>query len=288
MIIDGNQLAFKIHQELKEKIAKLKQKPGLAVVLIGSHPPSEIYVKRKVKACLEVGIHSKLCRLPQDASEEEVLALIAQLNTDSEIDGILVQLPVPSHLNPNRISFTILPSKDVDGIHPTNFGKLLLGEKDGFVSCTPLGIWEILKRYDINLTGKHAVVVGRSNIVGKPMAAILMQNEPGLNATVTVLNSYSKSIENYCRSADLLVVAIGKANFLRADMVKEGAIVIDVGINRIPDEGPKGYKIVGDVDFEGIKEKASLITPVPGGIGPMTIAMLLSNTLKSFEQARKN
>lgn len=285
MIIDGNKIASEIQHELKQKIDVLNEKkPGLAVVLIGQNPASEIYVKRKIKACAEVGIHSELCRLPEQASEEEVLKLIDRLNHDDQLHGILVQLPLPSHLDANRISFAIAPSKDVDGIHPLNFGKLLLGEKDGFVSCTPSGIKELLKRYHVDLTGKHAVIIGRSNIVGKPMAAILMQNEPGMNATISVLNSHTANIENFCRSADVLIVAIGKANYLKAGMVKEGAVVIDVGINRVSDASPKGYRIVGDVDYEDVKPKCSLITPVPGGIGPMTIAMLLANTLKSFEQ----
>ncbi len=211
------------------------------------------------------------------------LATIAKLNRDPEVDGILVQMPLPPHVNPNKINIQIDPKKDVDGFHPMNIGKLLIGEKDGFFPCTPLGVKTLLDRSGVDLTGKHAVVLGRSNIVGKPMAAMLMQSNGGGNATVTIAHRFSQDLTTLCRLADLLIVAIGQPQFIKADRVKEGAVVIDVGINKIDEPTrPSGYRIVGDVDFENVKKKCALITPVPGGVGPMTIAMLLSNTLQSF------
>lgn len=282
-IIDGKAIAQSIQEEIRAKVAAIPgRKPCLAVVLVGDHPPSQIYVNRKIQACANVGIRSLLERLPSCATEQEILAMIAKLNQASDIDGILVQLPLPPHINPNIINIHIHPDKDVDGFHPMNIGKLLIGESDGFIPCTPLGIKALLHRSSVDLTGKHAVILGRSNIVGKPMAALLMQSNGGGNATVTIAHRLSQDIGALCRLADLLIVAIGNPGFIKVDMVKEGAVVIDVGINKI--ENSEGYRIVGDVDFESVKEKCSQITPVPGGVGPMTIAMLLSNTLQGYER----
>lgn len=283
-IIDGKKIAETIQNEVKEIVGQLTDRPPcLAVILVGDHPPSSIYVARKTQACESAGIRSIRYRLPEKTSEKELQAQIEALNQDPAIDGILVQLPLPSHINPVRITRFINPSKDVDGFHPYNVGKMLIGETDGFIPCTPLGIKVLLERYSINISGKHALVIGRSNIVGKPMAALLMQGAPGGNATVTVAHRYSVDLKQFCLLADLIIVAVGKPCFITADMVKEGAIVIDVGINKIADiNSKKGYQIVGDVDFEHVAPKCSFITPVPGGVGPMTIAMLLQNTLQSY------
>lgn len=285
MIIDGKAIADQIQEEMRQQVSRLSgRKPCLAVLLVGAHPPSQIYVNRKVQACASVGILSRLEKLPMTASVQEILDLIEQLNRDPTVDGILVQMPLPPHINPNKINMQIDPKKDVDGFHPMNVGKLLIGETDGFFPCTPLGIKELLHRSQVDLTGKHAVVLGRSNIVGKPMAAMLMQSNGGGNATVTIGHRFTENIAALCQMADLLIVAIGQPQLIKADMIKEGACVIDVGINKIEDPTrPNGYKIVGDVDFEKVKERCSLITPVPGGVGPMTIAMLLRNTLQSYE-----
>lgn len=283
MIIDGKQIANQIQAELKEKVALLTgKKPALAVILVGEHSASQIYIKRKMEACREVGIHSIRHLLSPNISEAEILSLVSSLNMDPDIHGILIQLPLPQHVNPFKVMSAISPDKDVDGFHPTNLGKLLIGETDGFFPCTPLGIQELLTRSSIEIAGCHAVILGRSNIVGKPLAAMLMQSRSGANATVTVAHSKSKNLADICRSADLLVVAIGKPLFVTADMVKEGAVVVDVGINRIDENGT--MKLVGDVDFNSVKEKCSAITPVPGGVGPLTIAMLLQNTLKAFQK----
>ncbi|WP_068468414.1 bifunctional methylenetetrahydrofolate dehydrogenase/methenyltetrahydrofolate cyclohydrolase FolD [Candidatus Protochlamydia phocaeensis] len=285
MIIDGKKIAEDIQQEIKARIQSYSTRPPcLAVVLVGEHPPSQIYVNRKTQACAAVGIRSIKKLLPANMTEEELLAEIEILNNDPQIDGILVQLPLPPHINPNRITYHINPNKDVDGFHPFNVGKMLIGEMDGFLPCTPLGIKVLMERSAIDITGKHALVIGRSNIVGKPMAALLMQGMPGGNATVTIAHRYSIDLPTLCRLADIIIIAIGQPKFLKADMVKEGAIVIDVGINKIEDATKKsGYQIVGDVDFENVAPKCSYITPVPGGVGPMTIAMLLHNTLLSYQ-----
>lgn len=283
MIIDGKQIAKQIQEELKRKISQLPgKKPTLSVILVGEHPASQIYVKRKMDACKEIGIISKRHLLSPNTSEEEILKLVETINADPDVHGILIQLPLPAHVNPFRVMSAVSPDKDVDGFHPMNMGKLLIGETDGFAPCTPLGIQELLIRSAIEIAGCRAVILGRSNIVGKPLAAMLMQSRNGANATVTVAHSKSKNLPELCRQADLLVVAIGKAHFVTADMVKEGAIVIDVGINRIDVNG--GMKLVGDVDFDKVKDKCSAITPVPGGVGPMTIAMLLQNTLKAYQK----
>lgn len=286
MIIDGKKIADEIQKELKARISHLKgRKPALAVILVGEHPPSQIYVDRKAEACKEIGMHSIKRLLPSSISEQELLDEVEKLNRDPHVDGILVQLPLPQHINPTKIIRAISPDKDVDGFHPTNVGKMLIGDTDGFFPCTPLGIKELLDRSKIEVAGKHVVVLGRSNIVGKPMAAMLMQSMPGGNATVTIVHKQSTNIAPLCLMADILIVAIGQPRFLTADFVKEGAVVIDVGINKIANPKKKsGYEIVGDVDFEHVKAKCSYITPVPKGVGPMTIAMLLSNTMQAYEK----
>jgi methylenetetrahydrofolate dehydrogenase (NADP+)/methenyltetrahydrofolate cyclohydrolase len=284
MIIDGNQIAKTIKQELKEKLTQslsktsLPRAPSLAVILVGDHPASEIYVKRKAAACESVGIASLIHRLPTATSEGEVLQLIGRLNGDPQIDGILVQMPLPSHIDTNLAMQAIDPKKDVDGMHPLNMGKLLLGDRSGFIACTPLGIQELLKRYHIETAGKHTVILGRSNIVGKPLASLLLQKGAGADSTVTVLHSKSQEISFHTKQADILIAAIGSPGYVKEEMVKEGAVVIDVGINREPGQS----KLRGDVDYAAVAPKAAAITPVPGGVGPMTIAMLLSNTLKSY------
>jgi methylenetetrahydrofolate dehydrogenase (NADP+) / methenyltetrahydrofolate cyclohydrolase len=278
MIIDGKVIAAQIEQEIQAKISVLKRrKPCLAMVIAGTHAPSQIYVSRKAQACEKIGMLSIRKHLSSDITEEELMHEVALLNADPSIDGILVQLPLPLHINPKKVIACISPEKDVDGLHPVNAGKLLTGDETGFVPCTPLGIKELLERSSIDVTGKHVLVIGRSNLVGKPMAALLMQNSSGANATVTVAHSHTKNIKELCLMADIIIAAIGKPKFLTEDMVKQGAVVIDVGINKIENH------IVGDVDFEHVKDKCSFITPVPGGVGPMTIAMLLSNTWKSFQ-----
>ncbi|CCB85853.1 MULTISPECIES: bifunctional methylenetetrahydrofolate dehydrogenase/methenyltetrahydrofolate cyclohydrolase FolD [Parachlamydia] len=284
MIIDGVKIATEIQQELCDYIKHLHGRPpSLHVVIVGHHPPSEIYVKRKTEACFKTGIQSQTHRFPSEITESELLSHIQRLNAEPEIDGILVQLPLPEHIHSSRITQAIAPDKDVDGFHMMNLGKLLIGDTTGFVPCTPLGIQTLLIRSSIETSGKHVVILGRSQIVGKPMAALLMQNTPQANATVTVAHSQTKHLKSICQSADILIAAMGKPRFVTADMVKEGSVVIDVGINRISASHlPKGYEIVGDVDFEHVQPKSAFITPVPGGVGPMTIAMLLSNTLKSY------
>lgn len=287
MIIDGKKIAKQIQEELKDEIAHMQgSKPCLAVILVGENPASQIYVRRKAEACESIHMTSIRRHFPSDISEKKLLEELIQLNNNPEVNGILVQLPLPAHINSSVITQAISPQKDVDGLHPLNVGKLLIGDSDGFVPCTPLGIQALLLRSGVEIAGKHVVVMGRSNLVGKPIAALLMQNNSGANATVTLLHSYSKNIKELCRSADILIVAMGKPKIITADMIKEGAVVIDVGINKIAHpQSAQGFQIVGDVDFEMVQEKCSLITPVPGGVGPMTIAMLLSNTLKSYKKS---
>ncbi len=286
MIIDGKSIAKDIQVDLAREIAQIKgRKPCLSVILVGNHPSSEIYVKRKTDACAEVGIQSKKITLPDIISQNELLNQIENLNRDPIVDGILVQLPLPPHINTSAILQAVSPVKDVDGFHPFNIGKLMIGEPDCFSPCTPLGIQILLAKLNISVAGKHVAIVGRSNIVGKPMAALLMQSAPQANATVTILHSQSQNFTAICSTCDIVIIAIGKPLFLKKEMVKPGAVVIDVGINRITDASRKsGYRIVGDADFENLVNHCSYITPVPGGVGPMTIAMLLSNTLKSFKQ----
>ncbi len=282
VLIDGKHTAALIRVEIKADVDALRARgitPGLAVVLVGDNPASQVYVASKEKACAEAGINAFDHRLPADTSEADLLALIAKLNADPAVHGILVQLPLPKHITENKILNAIAPEKDADGFHPVNVGKMLIGEPAP-LPCTPHGVQQLLLRSGHDPSGKHVVIMGRSNIVGKPLAAILMQKKPGCNATVTICHSGTKNLEQVTQQADILVAAIGIAEFVKADMVRDGAVVVDVGINRVPDEtAPKGYRIVGDVDFDAVRQKASAITPVPGGVGPMTIAMLLRNTV---------
>lgn len=277
-ILDGKHVAAEIEHRLKKTVGTLTRPPGLAFVIVGDNPASHTYVRMKKKKCQDVGIASFDRVFPEDATEKEVLAHIEHLGKDPLIDGILVQLPLPAHLPTQKILSAIDPSKDVDGLHPCNFGKLLLGETDGFIPCTPLGIHTLLTSYDIPIAGRHVVIVGRSNIVGKPLAALLMQKRPDVNATVTVAHSATRHLKELTKSADILIAAMGKPLSITADMIKPQSVVIDVGINRV------GNRIVGDVDHETVAPLTSAITPVPGGVGPMTIAMLLSNVVRSYEQ----
>lgn len=282
-ILDGKSTASLIRNRIKELIDKeFKSRnfqPGLVAILVGNNPASKIYVNAKAKACEEVGIYSKVIELDEAISQNDLIDIIKQLNINPKFHGILVQQPLPKHINTEIVNQTIEPAKDVDGFHPVNMGKLLLDEV-GLKPCTPLGIIELLRHYHIDLNSKNVVVIGRSNIVGKPLAVMLMQKNKFTNATVTVCHSSTKDISFFTKNADVVISAIGKPEFLKADMIKEDSVVIDVGINRIDDlNSQKGYKIVGDVKFDEVSEKASYITPVPGGVGPMTIAMLLQNTL---------
>ncbi len=287
-IIDGKQVAADMREELKAKVAELKEQgivPGLAVVLVGEDPASKSYVTAKDRACEEIGIYSDDNRLPAETSQEELMALVDKLNNDPKINGILVQLPLPKHLNESEVLLAIDPNKDVDGFHPVNVGKMVVGE-EAFLSCTPHGIIQLLLRNNVKIEGADVVIVGRSNIVGKPVANMLIQKNDKGNATVTVCHTRTKNLAEHCLRADIIIAAAGRPNTVTADMVKDGAVVIDVGVNRVEDASKKrGYRLVGDVDFEAVKEKASLITPVPGGVGPMTITMLLYNTVESAERA---
>lgn len=287
ILIDGKKVAADIRSELKTKISQLKAEgknvPGLVAIIVGEDPASQIYVASKGKACEEIGMRTKTEKLSVDISETELVSLIQSYNQNKDYHGILVQLPLPKHINEDKVIETISHKKDVDGFHPISVGNLVIG-KDTFASCTPAGIQELLIRYKIETKGKHVVVVGRSNIVGKPIANIMLQKAEGANSIVTIVHSAAKDISYYTKQADILIAAIGKPEMIKADMVKDGAAVIDVGINRIDDPSkPKGYRIVGDVDFENVSKKSSFITPVPGGVGPMTIAMLLSNTFKAYK-----
>ncbi|MFA3783107.1 bifunctional methylenetetrahydrofolate dehydrogenase/methenyltetrahydrofolate cyclohydrolase FolD [Melioribacteraceae bacterium 4301-Me] len=288
VIIDGKKVAAQVKAELKEKIEFLKIKynkvPGLVTILVGNNPASLSYVNSKVKACREIGINSVFEKFDAAITQDELLSIIKKYNNDENFHGILVQLPLPEHLKEDVVIESINPLKDVDGFHPYNVGNLVIG-KDTLYPCTPYGILELLFRYSINPSGKHVVVVGRSNIVGKPIANMLLQKKDGANAVVTICHSAAKDLTIYTKQADILIAAIGKPLFIKEDMVKEGAVVIDVGINRIEDNTTeKGYRIVGDVDFENVVNKASFITPVPGGVGLMTVAMLLKNTITAFEK----
>ncbi len=287
-IIDGKQVAETMRAELKEEVARLKPMgivPGLGVVLVGIDAASISYVTAKERACEELGMYSDDNRLSADATQEELMALVRKMNADPKINGILVQLPLPSHLNEAEVLMAIDPNKDVDGFHPTNVGKMVVGEK-AFLPCTPHGVVQLLLRSGVKLEGSHTVIVGRSNIVGKPLMNMLVQKSPTGNATVTVCHTRTKDLAYHTRQADIIVAAAGRPNTITADMVKEGVAVIDVGVNRIEDATKKsGFRLVGDVDFEGVKEKASFITPVPGGVGPMTITMLMFNTIESAKRA---
>ncbi len=291
ILLDGKKVAAEIKQQLKSEIDQLKAAgkpiPGLAAILVGDDPASAAYVAGKERDCIEVGIHSEVLRLPAETSEAELLSLVEKYNNDNKFHGILVQLPVPKHIDSMKIIEAISPAKDVDGFHPMNIGKLMIGV-DGFVSCTPAGVHEMMKRYNIETKGKHVVVVGRSNIVGKPMANIMMQKKAFANSIVTVCHSAAENITVYTKQADILIAAIGVPEFIKADMVKDGVVVFDVGINRVEDPtSKKGFKLVGDVDFNQVAPKSSYITPVPGGIGLMTRAMLLQNTYQSYKEWMK-
>ncbi len=287
-IIDGKQIATQMREELKTEVAELKKEnivPGLGVILVGEDPASQSYVTAKERACENIGIYSDDNRLPADASQKDLMTLVDKMNNDPKINGILVQLPLPKHLDEGEVLLKINPDKDVDGFHPTNVGKMVAGQK-AFLPCTPHGIIQLLLRSNVKLEGAEVVVVGRSNIVGKPIANMLIQKSPTGNATVTVCHTRTKNLADHTRRADIIIAAAGRPNTITADMVKDGVVVIDVGVNRVEDATKKkGYRLAGDVDFEAVKEKASFITPVPGGVGPMTITMLLYNTVESAKIA---
>jgi methylenetetrahydrofolate dehydrogenase (NADP+)/methenyltetrahydrofolate cyclohydrolase len=287
-IIDGKQVAAGIRAELKDEVAKLKHRgvtPGLGVILVGDDPASVSYVTGKERACDEVGIYSDHNHLPAGTSQAELKRAIDRLNADPRIHGILVQLPLPRHLKESEAIFAIDPSKDVDGIHPVSVGKMVTGER-AFLSCTPHGVLQLLIRSGVKIEGSHVVIVGRSNLVGRPLANMLIQKKPTGNATVTICHTRTKDLGRYTRQADIVVAAVGQPKTITTDMVRDGAVVIDVGVTRVEDFTKKaGFRLVGDVDFDAVKEKASLITPVPGGVGPMTITMLLYNTVESARQA---
>jgi methylenetetrahydrofolate dehydrogenase (NADP+)/methenyltetrahydrofolate cyclohydrolase len=284
-LIDGVALAKLIRAEVAAEVVALKEAgvtPGLTVVLVGDDAGSAVYVGAKEKASREAGMTGETIRLPASTSQAELLALVEQLNADESVHGVLVQMPLPKHIDPDTVIRHIDPLKDVDGFHPVNVGKLLIGHSDGFAPCTPAGVQRMLVHYGVKTRGADVVVVGRSTIVGKPMAALMVQSGDGADATVTICHSRTRDLAGHTRRADILIVAAGRARMITADMVKPGAVVIDVGMNRIPDASRKsGTRLVGDVDFEGVRQVASLITPVPGGVGPMTIAMLLRNTVRA-------
>jgi methylenetetrahydrofolate dehydrogenase (NADP+)/methenyltetrahydrofolate cyclohydrolase len=290
-LIDGRSIARQLQGELVQRIGALKAKgvqPGLAFVCVGEDPASKVYVGRKEKTCAELGIHSETHVLPEAASEADLLGLLRRLNADPRLHGILVQAPLPPHLRATVVYASVLPEKDVDGFHPVNVGKLMLGDPTGFLPCTPAGIRELLARSEVQIGGAEVVVLGRGNIVGKPMAAMLCQKEKHANATVTICHSATRDIGAHCRRADILIAAMGVAEFVKADMVKPGAVVVDVGVNRVSDPAAKGgSRLVGDVDFAGVQPVAGKITPNPGGVGPMTIAMLMQNTVRAAEWAAR-
>ncbi len=287
-LILGKDISAEIYAELRERIEYLKSKnvtPGLAVVLVGDDPASQVYVRKKGEMCEELGMKSLIIRMPADTTQEELMAKVKELNEDPTIHGFLVQLPLPEGLDEDAVIEAINPAKDVDCFHPSNLGRLLIGNPD-FLPATPAGIHQMLVRSGIDTDGKNVVVVGRSNIVGKPTAALLMQKGMGMDSTVTVVHSHTKNLPDFTTRADILIVAIGKPRYITADMVKEGAVVIDVGTNRIEDPtSSSGGRLVGDVDFDNVKDKTSAITPVPGGVGPMTICMLMANAVKAAEKA---
>jgi methylenetetrahydrofolate dehydrogenase (NADP+)/methenyltetrahydrofolate cyclohydrolase len=288
-LIDGKAIADQVHAQTAAEIQRLKSEhnvtPGLAVVLVGDNPASTAYVSMKDKMAHKLGLYSERHNLAKETTEAELLKLVERLNANPKIHGILVQSPPPPHIDEDKVFDTVDHRKDVDGFHPVNVGKLALGDPTGFAPCTPAGVHHLLVRSGVKIEGRHVVVLGRSRIVGKPVALILMQKAKNANATVTVCHSRSENLADHTRRADILIAAIGVPFFLKADMVREGAVVIDVGINRVDDpKSEKGYRLVGDVEFEAVRQKASLITPVPGGVGPMTIAMLMHNTVKACKQ----
>lgn len=283
-LIEGKVVSESVLNQVKQDVATIKEKhgitPGLEVVIAGDDPASQVYVRNKVLKATEMGMHSAKHELSNDATQEDILGLVDTLNNDPKVHGILVQSPPPPQIDEREVIDAINPKKDVDCFHPYNVGKMLIGDADGFLPCTPFGVMAMLEHYDIETSGKHAVVLGRSNIVGKPMTALLSRKGKYANCTVTMCHSRTQNLEEMCASADIIVAAIGVPQFVKANMVKEGAVVIDVGINRIEDASKKsGFRLVGDVDFEAVAEKCSYITPVPGGVGPMTIAMLLKNSV---------
>jgi methylenetetrahydrofolate dehydrogenase (NADP+)/methenyltetrahydrofolate cyclohydrolase len=288
-IIDGKQIAAEMRARLKTEVAGLAEKgivPGLGVVLVGDDPASKSYVRAKQKACSEIGIFSEDNRLPEDTPQKELLSIIDRLNKDPKIHGILTQLPLPKHIDETEVLLAIDPAKDIDGFHPVSVGKMMLGQKT-YLPCTPHGIVQLLLKSGVKIEGAHVVIIGRSNIVGKPLANILLQKSPLGNATVTICHTRTKNLAEHTRRADIVVAAVGRPNTVTADMIKDGAVVIDVGVNRVEDASKKtGYRLVGDVDFENVKEKASLITPVPGGVGPMTITMLLYNVVDAAKNRK--
>ncbi len=286
-LISGKVVAETVYSGLREEIEAMKSRgmlPGLAVVLVGDHPSSRSYVRAKDRMCQKLGLHSLKIELPAETTQEELLAKIDELNADEDIHGILVQSPPPAHIDEGAIVERIDPAKDVDGFHTTNLGKLVLGDPTGFVPCTPLGVQRMLLEAGFDPAGQHVVIIGRSKLVGKPLALLLQQKAPGGNATVTIAHSRSKNLEEITRGADILVAAIGVAHFIKAEHVRDGAVVIDVGVNQVDDpEAKKGYRLVGDVDFDAVAPKTRAITPVPGGVGPMTIAMLMRNTVAACQ-----
>jgi methylenetetrahydrofolate dehydrogenase (NADP+)/methenyltetrahydrofolate cyclohydrolase len=286
-LLDGAKVAARVQSEVAAKVAALETRgitPGLSVVLVGDDPASAVYVGSKERTCIELGMHGETIRRPADITQGELIDIVDRLNADPTVHGILVQMPLPRHIDSDAVLRRIRPDKDVDGFHPVNVGKLLIGEKDGFAPCTPAGVLYMLQAYGVPTAGADCVIVGRSNIVGKPMAAIMLQ--PGIDSTVTVCHSRSRDLASHARRADILIAAVGRAEMITADMVKPGAVVVDVGMNRIPDATKKsGTRLVGDVAFESVSKVASRITPVPGGVGKMTIAMLMANTVRAAEQS---
>jgi methylenetetrahydrofolate dehydrogenase (NADP+) / methenyltetrahydrofolate cyclohydrolase len=290
-LIDGRAIANKVRAAVAERATKLVQhglRPGLAVVMVGDDPASAVYTSAKAKAAEEAGMYSVNLRLPADTSQADLLRRVDALNSDPKIHGILVQMPLPRHIHPGTVISRINPAKDVDGFHPINVGKMLVGERDGFIPCTPAGIQLLLKESGVKTPGKNCVVVGRSNIVGKPIAALMMQDNEDANCTVTVCHRHTTDLKERTRTADILIVAAGRPCVVTSDMIKPGAVVIDVGTNRVSDpKATGGTRLQGDVDFESVREVASKITPVPGGVGPMTIAMLMANTIHAAEMASR-
>ena len=291
-LLDGKKTAKDIKNEIAVEVQKIKDNggkvPHLAAVIVGSNGASLTYVGSKVKSCQQIGFESTLVALPEETTQEQLLAKIKELNEDDDLDGYIVQLPLPKHIDEQKILMAIDPDKDVDGFHPANFGKMAL-DMETFLPATPYGIMELLERYKVDTAGKHTVVIGRSHIVGRPMSILMSRKGYPGDSTVTLTHSRTKNIEEFTKNADIIITALGVPNYLKADMVKDGVVVIDVGITRVDDaSSPKGYKITGDVDFDGVSKKASFITPVPGGVGPMTIAMLLKNTLLARKKKKNS